>query len=221
VDVLLHSIGHDDLSIRAAVLKALNRLRQTAPNLNFENVFVTQQILKEARYYVELNAALEPFRSHETDERSAACLLARTIEERLKETLERLFRLLGLRYPPREIHSAYLAVSRPHHEEATAAVEFLDNVLERDLKKFLLPLLEAPDHLLEHGRDLYGVNVPSAEEAIRELIRSHDPWLTACAMAAAGELKLRGLAPEIAQAAEESAGEVSEVAKSAEAALAA
>ena len=144
-----------------------------------------------------------------------------TIEERLKGTLERLFRLLGLRYPPKEIYSAFRAVSRKQHEEATAALEFLDNTLERDIKRILLPLLDAPEHLHEHGKELFGVDVRSAEDAIRELIRSHDPWLVACAMAAAAELGMRNLAPEIHQAAEESQEEVLEVARSAEARLAA
>ena len=220
VDVLLSAAGCRDLTIRAAVLKALNRLRESSPALSFENTFVNEQILKEARHYVELNAALAPFRERK-DGLAATRLLARTIEDRLTATLARLFRLLGLRYPPKEIYSAYLAVSGRRHEELSAAVEFLDNVMERDLKKMLLPLLEAPDHVLEQGRDLYGVNVPTAEEAIRDLIRSHDPWLVACAVASAAELKLRSLAPEIAQAAQESEQDVSEVARSAEAALAA
>ena len=220
VAVLLAAVGHADLSIRAAVLKALNRLRESAPNLNFENTFVTNQILREARHYVELNAALEPFR-RTPGGHPVTHLLARTIEDRLRATLERLFRLLGLRYPPKEIYSAYLAVRRQSREEVSAAVEFLDNMLDRDLKRMLLPLFDAPEHLLEFGRDLYGVEVPAAEAAIRDLIRSHDPWLTACAMAAAAELQMRSLAPEIAQAAEESADDVSEVARSAEAALAA
>ena len=147
--------------------------------------------------------------------------MVRTIEERLKDTLERLFRLLGLRYPPKSIYSAYLAMQRHSHEEATAAIEFLDNVLSRDLKRVLLPLLDAPENVLEHGRELFGVDVPTTEEAIRELLHSRDPWLVACSMAAAAEMRLRDLAPEIAQAAEEAEAEVSEVAKSAEAALAA
>ena len=60
----------------------------------------------------------------------------------------------------------------------------------------------------------------SAENAIRELIRSRDPWLVACAMAAAAELELRNLAPEIASAAAQAESGVSEVARSAEAVLA-
>jgi AAA family ATP:ADP antiporter len=220
VDVLLSAVGHSDLTLRAAVLKGLNRLRETAPSLNFENTFVSDQILREARDYVELSAALEPFRDP-PDGHPATTLLARSIEDRLRATLGRLFRLLGLRYPPKEIYSAYLAVSRQSHEETSAAIEFLDNVLERDLKKTLLPLFEAPEHVLEFGRDHFGVNAATAESAIRELIRSGDPWLTPCAMAAAAELQLRSLAPEIAQAAQQSQGDVSEVARSAEAALAA
>lgn len=221
VDVLLASVGHPDLTIRSAVLKALNRLRETAPELNFDNAFVTEQISNEARYYYELNAALEPFREYPGSRNKAARLLALTIQERLRGTLERLFRLLGLRYPPKEIYAAYRAVSRNSHEEATAALEFLDNTLERNIKRILLPLLDAPEHILEHGRELYGLQIRSAEEAIRELIHSHDPWLVACAMAAAAELNLRSLAPEIHQAAAELEEDVSEVARSAEAALAA
>jgi hypothetical protein len=220
-DVLLAAVGHPDLSIRAAVLKALNHLRETAPGLNFDNQFVTDRISAEARHYYELNAALEPFREYPDARHPAARLLALTIEERLKHTLERLFRLLGLRYPPKEIYSAWRAVARRQHDEATAALEFLDNTLERNLKRILLPLLDAPEHILEHGKELYGVEVRTAEEAIRELIHSRDPWLTACAMAAAAELNLRSLAPEIREAAAKSEEEVSEVARSAEARLAA
>jgi AAA family ATP:ADP antiporter len=166
-----------------------------------------------------LAAALAPFR--DAREHAATSLLARTLEERLHSTLERLFRLLGLRYPPQPIYSAYLAVKRSGHEDATAAIEFLDNVLSRDLKRVLLPLLDAPENLLEHGRELFGVEVPTAEAAIRELLYSRDPWLVACAMAAAAEMHLRSLAPEIAQAGAQAEAEVSEVARSAEASLAA
>jgi AAA family ATP:ADP antiporter len=220
-DVLLAAVEEQDLSIRAAILKALNRLRETSPALRFDGAFVTDQILREARHYFELSAALAPFRERPNGARTATDLLCRTLEERLRMTLERLFRLLGLRYPPKEIHSAYLAVSRQQHEEAAAALEFLDNTVDRNIKRFILPLMDAPEHVLERGRELFGLRVSTAEEAVRELIRSRDPWLVACAMAAAAELKLRRLAPDIAQAAREAAEEVSEVARSAEAVLAA
>jgi ATP/ADP translocase len=215
VDILISAIGHEDLAIRDAALKALNRLRDVAPELNFENSFVGDRILKEARHYYELYAALAPFEGQQTR------LLARSIEYRLERILERLFRLLGLRYPPKEIYNAYRAVSHNNAEAHTAALEFLDTTLDRNLKRVLIPLLDAPENRLDHGRELFGVEAMTAEQAIRELIRSRDGWLAPCAMATAAELKLRNLAPDIAEAASKAENEVSEVAKSAEAALAA
>lgn len=220
VDVLISALRQQNLAIRAAVLKALNRLRESNPGLNYSDSFVTEQIHQEARYYFELNAALAPFRD-QSKPSSAASLLARTIEERLRLTLERLFRLLGLRYPPTEIYSAYLAVNRRHGEQFSAALEFLDSVLERDLKRILLPLLDAPEHVLETGRHLFSIEPKTPEEAIRELIRSGDPWLVACAVAATGELRLHRLAPDIQDAAKNTGPEVAEVARSTVALLAA
>jgi ATP:ADP antiporter, AAA family len=216
VDVLLTALSSEDLPIRAAVLKALNRLRETCPGLRYDDAFIAQQIGKEARYYFELNAALVHLLEGKRQRHTSRSLLARTIEEHLRDTLERLFRLLGLRYPPKEIYSAYVAVSRQRAEEVSAALEFLDSVLDRTLKKILLPLLDAAENLLSNGRQLFGVDIRDTESAVRELIHARDPWLAACAMAAAAELGLRQLAPEIADAARHAEPEVSEVARSAE-----
>src|SRR5206468_7587253 len=59
VAVLLKSIADSDLSVRLATLKALSAMRETAPQLNYGDIFVTEQILLEARHYYSLYAALE------------------------------------------------------------------------------------------------------------------------------------------------------------------
>jgi len=219
VDVLLDFIDCRNLSIRAAVLRALNSLRERAPNLDYRGAFVTRQILTEARYYFELNAILSPLRGRK-DKRSAAGLLASSIEERLRQTLERLFRLLGLRYPPKEIYAAWLAVHHGRREQYTTALEFLESVLDRELRRILIPLLDDAAHLTERGRELFGVEIKTAEQAARELIHSGDAWLAACAMAAAAELKMRDLTPDIAEAARGAGAEINQVALAAQAALA-
>jgi hypothetical protein len=141
------------------------------------------------------------------------------LDERLQHTLERLFRLLGLRYPPREIYAAYLAIQGKCQQAASTALEFLDNILDRDIKRYLLPLLDAPGHP-GRGRGLFGIPDKDVTAAIRELIRSGDPWLTACAMAAAADLRLHGLGPEIVEASRNAGAEVSQVGERAVAALA-
>ena len=218
VDVLLKALARPELSIRAAVLRALSHLRETAPRLDFGETFVTEQILHEARHYFDLYSALEPFRSHK-DTRTATGLLTRALEERLQQTIERLFHLLGLRYPPEDMHAAYLAVRQRRREQFLAALDFLDTVLERPLKRVLLPLLDSSEGLAERGRDLFGVEIRDAEAAVRDLIRSPDPWLASCAMAAAAEQKLYRLAPDILAAEKHAGTEVLQVAHSAKMAL--
>jgi ATP/ADP translocase len=191
VDVLLKATIHPVSEVRDAALKGLNRLRATAPKLHFEAKFITPQIMTEARHYFELQAELAVLPQEGGRVPAATRLLARSLVERQGKALDRLFRMLALQYPPKEMYSAYLAVSRRRPEEVTAALEFLDNVVEREVKRILIPLLDAPSHLAQRGKELFGVEPRSVESAIRELIQSGDPWLAPCAQAAAAELNLR------------------------------
>jgi ATP:ADP antiporter, AAA family len=218
VDVLIQAVNEQDLTVRAAVLRSLSALRESAPRLNFGRETVTRFILNEARYYYEMNAALAPFR--EKRDTPTARILAATLDSRLRSALERLFRLLGLRYPPKEIYAAYLAVNRGKSDEYTAALEFLDNVLERELKRVLLPLLDEEPRVTQVGRELFGVQPRDAQTALRDLIRSGDPWIVACAVATAAELGLTQLRADIEPLSHRAGTEVGQVAQSAILALA-
>ncbi|MBM3727920.1 MAG: hypothetical protein FJW40_21155 [Acidobacteria bacterium] len=219
VDMLMRSIGHPDLGVRDAVIRALNRLRERHPELDYGGAPVAERIHAEARYYFELHSAVKPFRTL-TGSRSAANLLAYTLDQRLLVTLERLFRLLGLKYPPRQMHAAYLALARGKGDDHSAAIEFLDNLLDRELKRYLLPLLDDAGRMAERGLDLFGIPERNSQEAIRLLLRTGDSWLVSCAIATAQQLGLRGLAGEIRDLASSAGEEVSAVAESALAAWA-
>lgn len=218
VDTLLASIGDRELTVRLAVLRALAGLREAAPNLNYGAESVTQQILNEARYYYELDAALKPL--GETAGHKAAGLLRRSLQERMTQAVDRLFHLLGLRYSPQDMFAAYRSVSRKNQEDVAAAIEFLETVLDRPLKRVVVPILEPTGALAEKGKELFGIEFRSAEQALRELIRAGDPWLVACAVAAAAEAGQSALVPEIREVRTNGGSDVSEVAGSALAALA-
>lgn len=219
VDVLRESLGDPDLNVREAVLKALGKLREQVPNLDFGEPQVRAQIRAEAESYFQLYAALTRFREIKPGGKATA-LLARTIEKRLQQTTERLFRLLGLSYPPRQIRAAYLAVSNRRPEEFASALELLDNILEADLKHFLIPLFDGSPHLLDIGREQFGIQVPDLVVALRQQVQPQDTWLQACAVAAAGELRLRSLAVLIRNLADSQDPVIAPVARQAAAALA-
>ena len=138
----------------------------------------------------------------------------------MRQSMERLFRLLGLKYPASEMYWTYQLLSKGDKERHSHAVEYLDNVLDQDIKQILLPTLESPDRAVEHGRERFGIEPQDPETTIRNLLHSGDTWLVACAIAAAAELRLRGLAGDIRTVAARSAPDVTQVADNALAELA-
>ena len=88
------------------------------------------------------------------------------------------------------------------------------------MKEIILPMVDGSPHLLDIGREEFGVNVPDLESAIRHQLRSGDSWLMACAIATAAELNLKAPAPDIAKLPGPAPPEVEEVARNAVAALA-
>jgi hypothetical protein len=132
-----------------------------------------------------------------------------------------LFRLLGLKYPPKEMHAAYLALNRKKTDEYTAAIEFLDNVLEREYKRLLLPLLDEETRIVQTGRDLFELEVKDRSAALRSLLRSGDSWIVACAAAASAELGLHDLRADIEPLARNAGADVGAVARAALASLSA
>jgi HEAT repeat protein len=219
VDVLAGSIGASDLSIRLAAVKALNRLRESAPDLLMPKPAIQQQLQAEARHCFELHSYLAPLRAADRSG-AASSLLVRTLDNRVRQTMERLFRLLGLLYPPNEIYNAFVALESGVADRVSPAHDFLDSLLSREIKHVVMPLLDSRDRLVAHARDLCHIAPKSVETALRELLASGDSWITMCAIAAAAEMKLKGLAGEIAKAGESAGQETVAVAKTAVTALA-
>ena len=219
VNVLLTALAGADDANSLAILKALNRLRESAPHLKFQSDIVSKQITTEAKRYFEMGSKLGALRTHRAP-RTASSLLVRSVEGRMEQIEDRLFRLLALRYSPTEMYSAFLAVRSREPEKVTVALDYLDSTLDRDLKKFIIPLFEGAPRVAKNARDLYGIEAPTEEGALRSLIVATDPWLAACAISTAAERGLRTLLPEIIRVGKQSGPDNAAVAQAAAAALA-
>jgi len=154
VDVLIQNLAQDDLALRNEVIKALNRLRTSCPSLHFNEYKIVSRILDEAEDYLKTLAVLQTeinervmLHSMTLDARSpideSKQNLKHTLQQSLDNNLERIFRLLGLIYSPQDIYNAYLGIRRGATDLKVNAVEFLDNVLETNLKKLVIPVAES------------------------------------------------------------------------------
>ena len=193
-NALIQNLDHPDPELQQEIIRALNRLRLSHPELRFEESKIVGRILEEARLYTQSLAALyTETRTYEgvgapspgrrmkvSSVKKARQALIKALEIGLDSRLERIFRLLGLKYPPDDIYNVYLGVKSGEPDIRLNAVEFLDNVLSPDLKKVVIPIVETTlmDALIEKTLEQFGVKFPSEFDCLSTLLTGDDHRLT-------------------------------------------
>jgi AAA family ATP:ADP antiporter len=160
--------------------------------LKFRETNIEKRIFDEANDYVDtltylysqakVNKKFAISESdHATDERATKAreLLVEALEQRLDHNLERIFRLLGLKYPPEDIENAYAGIKSNKPDVRINAVEFLDNLLEMNLKKVIIPIAETAlvDAVIEDSAEALGLKIKSEFECLVTLLSSEDSRL--------------------------------------------
>ncbi|MEW6751204.1 MAG: HEAT repeat domain-containing protein [Candidatus Latescibacterota bacterium] len=181
VDILLRCLAALPPDLEYLATKSLSRLRASPAGLHFDEGSVGAAVEREVEAYALL---LQLHRAYGGEPRSPGVdLLAQALAERQGQHLERIFRLLGLRYPPADMHHAYLGLVSGRPLLRASALEFLDNLLAREVKERLVPLLDAdsPEALRRHSEALVGRRISTRTQALHYLLAGRDPWLRACA----------------------------------------
>lgn len=194
MDFLADNLDTNDGLLQFRIVKALNRLHESNPELQVPHAAIADRIYQETRSYYEI---LSIRRAIESDgDNGRGSLLARALHERLNQKLEVIFRLLGLQYAQKDIYFAFVAWKETRADRRTAAVEFLDNLLQKPLKPLILPLLEesSVDVQLANAKSLLGIQVAVREDALRRLLALPDVWLRTCALHEIGEKRILELA---------------------------
>ncbi len=98
------------------------------------------------------------------------------LERRLDAGLERIFRLLGLKYRIKDVEMAYNGLLSEKLEIQTNAIEFLDNLLTGNLKRTLLPIIEesALDFSSEEVLQKIKHKIPTELECFQILLLGND-----------------------------------------------
>jgi AAA family ATP:ADP antiporter len=209
LDVLLRHVEHPALGIRQQVIKAMGKMRARDADggLRFDPPRVEAAIHGGAREFLTHAGrflAVSPRGGDDPDSEplaaGAAALLRQALAERMAAGRERVFRLLGLRYPARDILFAYNGIMSQRPTLKASAIEFLDNTLAPGLKRAVLPVAAETSlkTLAARGRELYQLEPPGRDRALRDVLAGSDAWLVACAIDAVRELHLANFGPDIA-----------------------
>lgn len=187
VDLLLLSLGQLRAPLLYDVAKALNKIRESSPTLRFSRDAIDAAVLGEIRALATVQAAL--FHHLRSPDKYANAPGAGEVEQAFykerEQSLERVFRLLGLRYPSADMHSAYLGLTENPDLRASAA-EFLDSLLDWEFKRYLVPLLDdAPDMGdVRVAQEMAGRTFPTWQSALHDLLLRRHPRPLACDLAA-------------------------------------
>jgi AAA family ATP:ADP antiporter len=202
VNTLIRSLPRLDPFLGHRAIKALNKMRVRFPRLSFADQAIDLAILDELRDYYDFGIMLSSDEMQRSGDSAVFRLLRQALQERMDQKLERVFRLLGLRYPPTDIYSAYNGLRSQRSQLRASAIEFLDNLLLPDMKQLLLPILEesAAEALLAHGRQHFGLQRKSQVAYLEECINGRDTWLRTISIYIAGDLGLIELAAAVRSA---------------------
>ncbi len=204
VDLLLESLPHSDLILRYEIIKALNKLKVKFPLLDFDEGVTEERILEETRNYIQMLYILDNQDEYvqisgdvDSDHDAAARagkakkLLTRALEERLDTNLERIFRLLGLRYPPKDMFNAYQGITSNIAILRANAIEFLDNVLDSNLKNVIIPIVEAKSNtsMIQDMKKQLELEISAQDGCFDLILTGDDNWLKVCALYSIAELQ--------------------------------
>ena len=193
VNVLMRSRETLDPLLRHLVIKALSKIRGQYPNLRFDLQQVETWLIEETQSYYEHLQILHLYR--EVHEGPATNLFKKALQEKMNRTIEMIFRLLGLLYPPKDMYSAYHAFVGGEKRMRASAIEFLDSVLKKDVKRYLLPIVDgvSQERTIQKGQELFGIRIEQRGEALQTLLSGQDIWLKTCAIFTLSEFQTEEL----------------------------
>lgn len=191
VNLLQKYMNVPEAHIRFKYISALNKLRVKFPDLSFDSQLVEVEISKEINCYklflnyhrIECDiTAIE--NGSKQDIKEARLLLINALEEQLDKSLERIFRLLGLKYLPKDLYHAYLGIKSKHTMRKANAIELLDNILDQRHKEFLIPVLEdySVTGIQKKSKTNRDLLLEMEQQNFFDILNGDNAWLKICVL---------------------------------------
>ena len=198
VDILVDALHEPDGFLRYKVLAALEAIRRDDHrDLKINPDAVEALALREAgRYfnYLILHDSLFVRSGFPADG-----LLGHALQEKVRRTTDRVYLLLGLLYPWKDVAAARWAIERGDARARAGELEYLDNVLRGTLRQRLVAMLEdAPiRETLRKANVILETRPRDANQTLAQLIHDEDEIVAAAAIDLVADRKVWTLADDV------------------------
>jgi AAA family ATP:ADP antiporter len=136
-DLLVRELKKRDSDVQGEVIEALTKIRSRSPFLQFSEKDVSSEVFAAVKKACIL--VLELFNAQKENKKA---VLAGELENILARTLKQIFELVSLVYSHEDVMRAYQNYREGTKRSVDYALELLENMLKKDIKEALLPLLE-------------------------------------------------------------------------------
>ncbi len=197
IEALTSALDADDGFLRFKATMALQRLRQDDPALTIDPKVVTRHIASEAgRAFSALTLHYNLFVAGWLDNGS---LLARALREKHARASNRIFNLLGLIYSQGDVAAVRHALKAGDARMRSRAVEYLDNLLEGDVRRRVMLLVEdmPEEERIRKGNVTYRTRLRDVEDTVAQLLHDEDQSIASAAVLLVEERGLWSLADDL------------------------
>ena len=197
MDALVRALPERDGFLRFKVVEAIGALRRRNPQLTFPPDAIEHLIHGDtARYYTYLTLRHNIVTRDPEGDRT---LLVRALDDKLKRTLDRIYRELGLLYPWKDVAAARRTIETGDAHARANAVEFMDTLMTGTVRKRVTPILEdmpVADRV-RHANSVLKTRERDLEDTLARLVHDEDPVLAASAIHLVAKRRLEALVGDL------------------------
>ncbi len=140
MDALVNALDDSDGFLRYKAIMAIEKLRRENPSVSCSRQTLEKVVVREtSRYYNGLTLQHNLLRQAID---GAESLLGRALEDKLRRSVDRVYRLLGLLYQVEDVAAARYTIEQGERRRRAAAVEYLDNLLGGVVRRRVMPILD-------------------------------------------------------------------------------
>jgi CRP-like cAMP-binding protein/HEAT repeat protein len=197
IDALFGALADDDGFIRYKAIEAIERVHRSNEALRLDRPALVNFVGHESGRYYGYLILRQNLRSACRD--CDGALVVQVLDDKLRRAVDRIFRALGLLHSWKDVTAARHALQHGNARARADAAEYLDNLLDMDLRRRVLPIVEdlPIEERLRHAYAILKTRPRDLDETLVRLVHADDPVLASAGIHLVRELGIASLWPDI------------------------
>ncbi len=179
IPVLMDNLGDKSDELRNVLLESLKRIMMRTDY----HVLISQETLRRHLFREFYLYFQQLYYKSSMRAKTDLSYLSDVIDTKLLSCLQRIFSLLSIMYGQKLFDSIYFNISQRYvsKEQRSTAVELVDNIVDKDIRRVLVPLIEAIDEQekLAQGFAAFKIKTPEYQHILEIFLTDDNDWVRA------------------------------------------